>query len=169
MANLAKINENFLVFNENCGDFFKRKIHFDKILFKEVIHHINNRSELWNNLYNSLNSKGKFLIITRPQNIKIPLFNKAKEKFKKNQPDYIDLINEAKLYNFNVKFLLDDISFQVGKEKWYQMLKDRFMSDLSTFTDEEIENGIAELEDELIGDTVNIIDEIVFIIGTKNQ
>lgn len=83
MANLAKINEKFLVFNENSSDFFKRKIHFDKILFKEVIHHIDNRNELWENLYNSLNSKGKFLIITRPQNIKIPLFNKAKEEFKK--------------------------------------------------------------------------------------
>lgn len=49
------------------------------------------------------------------------------------------------------------------------MLKDRFMSDLSTFSDEEIRNGIAEIENEITGNTVNIIDEIVFIIGIKNQ
>lgn len=167
MANIVRNNSNFLVFNETSEIFFNREISFDKILFKEVIHHIKDRKELWEKLYKNLNKEGAFLIITRPQNTKLPLFDKAKDKFRENQPNYMDLINEVKKDNFEIKTYKDDFVFQLDKEKWYQMIKDRFMSDLSEFSNEEIDEGIAELEKKLIGNTLEIIDEIIFIYGKK--
>ncbi len=95
------------------------------------------------------------------------LFDKAKDKFRENQPNYMDLINEVKKDNFEIKTYKDDFGFQLDKEKWYQMIKDRFMSDLSEFSNEEIDEGIAELEKKLIGNTLEIIDEIIFIYGKK--
>ena len=43
------------------------------------------------------------------------------------------------------------------------------MSDLTTFTDKEIEEGIYELEKSILSNMVDIEDEIIFLIGIKTK
>ncbi|WP_419770581.1 MAG: methyltransferase domain-containing protein [Candidatus Marinarcus sp.] len=167
MTNIANEYNKFTLYNETSEDFLNRNKKFDKILFKEVIHHIFNREAMWEKLFLQLNHNGKFLLITRPQNTKIPLFKKAKEKFKANQPDYKLFEKEAKKVGFKIDTTIESFNFSVDKQKWYTMLRERFMSDLAEFTREDIEKGIEELENQLSNNNIVIEDEIIFIVGHK--
>jgi hypothetical protein len=41
------------------------------------------------------------------------------------------------------------------------------MSDLGVFSDQEIEEGIAEIEQKHPGETIDILDNLIFITATK--
>lgn len=143
------------------------RYNYSKILFKEVIHHIHNRLALWKDIYNTIENNGKILIYTRPQNIKFPLFQKAKDVFHENQPNYNIVIEELKSVGFKIQVSIESFSFELSKKEWHKMLKARFMSDLSVFTNEEILDGIQELENKYRSTTYTIEDEIIFITAYK--
>ena len=169
---MCAIAEKYTSFKTICGDAFyfitTLKYPYSKILFKEVIHHINNRALLWKNIYNSVQPHGRILIYTRPQNIKFPLFNKAKDRFKQNQPAYELLVDELQACGFSVNINIESFTFKIPKEKWFHMLHSRFMSDLSSFTDQEIDEGISEIKKYYGNPEVyTLTDEIVFLSAYK--
>jgi len=168
---MCEIAKNYSTFTTVCSDTFHflntLKYKYSKMLFKEVIHHIDNRNKLWNDIFNTIEDEGKILIYTRPQNIKFPLFQKAKDEFFKNQPHYDFVVNELKDVGFSVEVSIKSFTFELSKEEWFTMLKAKFMSDLSVFSDEEIIEGIKELDDKYDSDTFIIEDEIVFITAYK--
>lgn len=147
--------------------FLSKKIFFNKILLKEVVHHIDERERFWKNLYATLPNEGKLLIITRPQNIAFPLFKAAKEAFAQNQPLHTIFELQLKACGFKVITTLRKHPFTLSKEIWYEMLRHRFMSDLGIFSDEEIEAGIRELEIIYPEKTIDIIDNLIFITAVK--
>lgn len=153
-----------------CADtstFLAEKIPFTKMLFKEVIHHIPERENVWYNVYNALPPSGKLLIITRPQRIAFPFFDAAKEAFARNQPPHEAIEEELKTCGFEIATVRRSHTFTLQKESWYEMLRHRFMSDLGVFSNEEIEEGICEIEKEYPEETIDIIDNLIFITATK--
>jgi 2-polyprenyl-3-methyl-5-hydroxy-6-metoxy-1,4-benzoquinol methylase len=168
MCNISKEYSNIETI---CSDAFyfinNLKYNYSKMLFKEVIHHIDNRITLWNDIYNTIEANGRILIYTRPQKIKFPLFQKAKDAFYKNQPPYDLMVNELKNVGFIVEVSTESFTFELSKEEWYKMLKAKFMSDLSIFTDKEIIEGIEELENQYNTNTYIMEDEIIFITAYK--
>lgn len=168
---MCKLARKYTSFETVCSDAFyfinNLKYNYSTMLFKEVIHHIDNRPTLWKDIYKSIDNNGKILIYTRPQNIKFPLFQKAKDVFHKNQPHYDLVVDELKNAGFNVEVSIESFTFELSKEEWYKMLKARFMSDLSIFTDEEIIDGIEELENKYHSNTYIMEDEIIFITAYK--
>lgn len=165
---MCGIAQEYASFQTICGDAFyfidTLKYPYSKILFKEVIHHIDKRIQLWKNIYSSLQPNGRILIYTRPQNINFPLFQKAKEKFKENQPAYDILVDELHACGFSTNLNIESFTFKIAKEKWFYMLESKFMSDLSGFTDKEINDGILEIKDYHNDPEVyTIIDEIIFL------
>jgi ubiquinone/menaquinone biosynthesis C-methylase UbiE len=164
----AKKLENITAVCCDAHDFLASHTPFSKILFKEVIHHIPMRAEFWKILYDSLQSGGKILIITRPQKIDFPFFEAAKVEFARNQPPFTLVETELKACGFEVKITPRNHTFTLAKESWYEMLRHRFMSDLGIFSDEEIEEGILEIEAHEKGnETLDIIDNLIFITATK--
>lgn len=154
-----------------CNDahgFLELKLPFHKMLLKEVIHHISDRRRFWENAYNALPQNGKLLIITRPQEIAFPFFEAAKKAFAANQPPHRSIENELKESGFEVASTLRSHTFTLTKSNWYEMLRHRFMSDLGVFSDEEIESGIVEIESRYPGETIDIIDHLIFITARKN-
>ncbi len=168
MCNIAKQYTNIKTI---CSDTFyfinNLKYKYNKILFKEVIHHIKNRNTLWNNIYNTIENNGRILIYTRPKKIKFPLFEKAKQEFYKNQPSYDLMISELKNNGFNVELSIESFTFKLQKKEWHNMIKTKFMSDLSIFSDREILKGIEEIENKYNTKFYNIEDEIIFINAYK--
>lgn len=153
-----------------CSDahgFLAEQIPFTKILLKEVIHHIPNTELYWKNVYGAMPHGGKLLIITRPQKIAFPFFAAAKEAFAKNQPPHELFESQLKACGFTIKTSQRSHTFTLPKESWYEMLRHRFMSDLAIFTDEEIEEGIQEIEKNYLGESIDIIDNLIFITATK--
>jgi trans-aconitate methyltransferase len=152
----------------DAHEFIAKKVPFSKMLLKEVIHHISEREDFWKNVYDALPYRGKLLIITRPQNIAFPFFNAAKEVFAKNQPPYELFEDQLRKCGFEVETTKRSHTFPLIKESWYEMLRYRFMSDLGVFSDKEIEEGIVEIETNYKGETIDIIDNLIFITATKN-
>lgn len=154
-----------------CADahvFLELNIPFSKMLLKEVIHHITDRENFWHNTYNALPIGGKLLIITRPQHIAFPFFDAAKAAFARNQPPHEEIEAELKNAGFEVSTSRRSHTFILPKESWYDMLRHRFMSDLGAFSDEEIEEGIIEIESRYEGETIDIIDHLIFITASKS-
>jgi len=153
-----------------CSDahgFLAQHIPFTKILLKEVIYHIPKTELYWKNVYGAMPHGGKLLIITRPQKIAFPFFAAAKEAFARNQPPYKLIESQLRKCGFEVATIQRSHTFTLPKESWYEMLRHRFMSDLSIFSDKEIEAGIVEIEQIYPEETINIIDNLIFITATK--
>jgi trans-aconitate methyltransferase len=153
-----------------CSDahtFLASHTPFNKMLFKEVIHHIPERAAFWKTLYTALPQSGKLLIITRPQKIEFPFFSAAREAFARHQPPQELIERELRNGGFETTTHHRSHTFTLPKEDWYTMLRHRFMSDLGVFSDEEIEEGIVEIEKEYPEETIDIIDNLIFITATK--
>lgn len=153
-----------------CSDantFLASQTPYTKMLFKEVIHHISDRENFWKSAYKSLPHQGKILIITRPQTIAFPFFEAAKIEFSRNQPSQEVLETELRHGGFFITSHQRSHTFRLAKKDWYTMLRHRFMSDLGVFSDKEIEEGIAEIEQKHPGETIDILDNLIFITATK--
>lgn len=153
-----------------CSDahvFLDSKTPFSKMLFKEVIHHIPKRAEFWKTLYPALPQDGKILIITRPQDVDFPFFASAKEAFARHQPSQELIETELHDSGFHITTHHRSHTFTLQKEYWYTMLRHRFMSDLGVFSDQEIEEGIREIEQNHAGEMIDIIDNLIFITAVK--
>jgi 2-polyprenyl-3-methyl-5-hydroxy-6-metoxy-1,4-benzoquinol methylase len=167
MCKEASKLENIIAICSDAHAFLDSNTPFTKMLFKEVIHHIPKRVEFWKTLYPALPQDGKILIITRPQNVAFPFFASAKEAFARHQPSQELIETELHYGGFHTITHHRSHTFTLPKEDWYTMLRHRFMSDLGVFSDEEIEVGILEIELVHTGDTLDIIDNLIFIMATK--
>lgn len=137
---------------------------YDKILLKEMIHFVEDRKSLFEGIKRQLLPKGKILIVTRPKNTPLPFFKKALETFAQSQPSLLSLEKELMDSNMVPTSSKETFVFGMPKARWYDMLRNRFMSNLQDFTDEEIENGIAELEQKFEKqDSIEFRDEIIFL------
>ncbi len=140
---------------------------YSKVLFKEVIHHIQERPVLYAKMHDRMPKKGKILLFTRPQRIRFPLFEAAHARFSKNQPSHEELVAELREAGFHVKSHQESFCFELQEEKWHEMLQSRFMSDLHDFTDEEILQGIEEVRPLSDNGFYTLCDDILFIVATK--
>lgn len=169
MCDEASKLENISAVCSDAHAFIASSTPFTKMLFKEVIHHIPQREHFYSDLYAALPESGKILIITRPQQIAFPFFKAAKEAFAANQPSQESIESELREGGFHVITHPRSHTFTLPKEEWYTMLRHRFMSDLGVFSDEEIEEGIEEIEDNYPHETIDIVDNLLFILATKPQ
>ena len=153
-----------------CADgeaFLALNYPFSKMLFKEVIHHIPDRKGFWSRLDPLLPQEGRVLIITRPQNIAFPFFQAAKEAFARHQPPLELIESELSDGGFALTTRHRNYTFTLAKEEWYTMLRHRFMSDLGIFSDQEIEAGIEEIDRLYEGETIDIVDHLLFISAVR--
>lgn len=140
-----------------------------RYLFKEVIHHIDRRQELWKNIKKESPLSTKILIITRPQYIAFPLFQAALDHFALHQPSEDLLAKELRECGWEVESHKERFSFELPSTKWYSMIEEKFMSDLGIFSDEEIQKGIDEIKKAHRGETITIHDDLIFIVATSKK
>ena len=155
-----------------CTDalsFSQRKdVRYNKILIKEAVHHFDDRISKWKGIYNQLCLAGKLLIITRPPRPDFPLFKAALNTFEQCQPHYNILSTELENAGFRVKVQIRPYFLKLDKTCWFEKIRQRFMSNLTNFNDEELEQGLRELEEKYKAkETLDFADRLVFIVGTK--
>ncbi|MCK9373014.1 MAG: class I SAM-dependent methyltransferase [Sulfuricurvum sp.] len=146
--------------------FCTSEIRYDKILLKEMIHFVEERKALFQGIKRQLCENGRVLIVTRPKNTPLPFFTAALERFAQGQPSVESLEKELEDAGLRPFSRTEEFSFGISKERWYGMLRNRFMSNLQNFTDEEIEEGIVQLEKTFEAQTIIAFrDRIIFICG----
>lgn len=155
-----------------CADalsFAQREdIAYDKLFIKEAVHHFRDRVNIFKGIYRQLAPKGRLLIITRPSQPEFPFFEAALKAFEQSQPDYTIFRKELERAGFCVNVQLRPYPLTLKKARWFEMLRQRFMSNLANFSDEQIEQGIKELEEKYQHkEMLDFTDILVFIVGKK--
>ena len=141
---------------------------FDKILIKEMIHHISDKPKLIANLLKRLNAGGILLLILLPPTIEYPLFESAKKRYEQLQPHYEELENLFNQVGFQTEVSFVKYPLSLDKSRYFRMVENRYMSLLSLFSDEEIRQGIREMEEKYLAQsTLEFNDVFVFIKGKK--
>lgn len=117
----------------------------DKFLMKEVVHHIDDKARLFHAVARCLPPAGVFLILIYPQTIDYPLFAAALRRYAELQPDFDELVATARACGLAADAHLEALPLTIARERYLRMVKGRFMSLLSTFSDEELQAGLGEI------------------------
>ena len=148
----------------------KTKLSFDLILIKQTIHLMEKRQaiNLLSICKNKLNPNGKIIILSLdPNKNEIPTFPLMKKKL------MISLNKDKKFFNLILKnktklvikrFIYDVI---IIKKKYLQMIKDRYISTLLDFTDDQIKTGIREIKNDY-KDLIRFRDRLICFIIKNN-
>ena len=129
----------------------KTKITFDLILIKQTIHLLKKKQakKLLSICKNKLNPNGKIIILSLdPKRNEIPTFTLMEKKLR------ISLNKDEKLFNLifknraemNVKKFTYEV--KILKNKYLQMIRNRYISTLLDFTDKQIKDGIIEIKND---------------------
>lgn len=133
---------------EGFLDGLKADQFFHKMLCVGSFHHFSQPAEVLKGLRSHLLPGGELLVVGVDASTQLPLFTKAEEKNRNIIDSYSEecispLLGEA---DFKVEVLKEKATWILKKSMWYEMLRGRFLSSLSQLSDEEIEEGIIEME-----------------------
>jgi hypothetical protein len=90
------------------------------------------------------------LIITRPQvKIDYPLWQEARDVWKNHQPSVEQLMDELILAGFTrVHYTVEAYPCQIPLHRWLSMIRNRFWSTFSNFSDTELEQACERIKHE---------------------
>lgn len=143
---------------------------YSHILLKECIHHVSIQDLpiFFRGITNQLLPGGKILIITRPAEPLLPFFVRLNEIWKTTQPPTDIFIDQMKSVGLKTSIENVDMKVYLPKEKWFSMIRNKFWSEFSMCSNEEIESGIKELDEKYYGEYFNFVDRLLFIKGSKD-
>jgi len=126
-------------------EFACREGRYDKILIKETVHHIEDRARLFAELHERLSPGGRLLLVHIPPQIDYPLFRAAIERSLGWHADPDQLVRHLEASGFAVEREMFTYRHRLPKEVYFRMVRARYMSLISSFSDRELEEGLAEM------------------------
>jgi hypothetical protein len=148
-----------------------------QVLLKEVVHHLHpkDRVQIFKGLYDAIDPMDEatpsLLIITRPQvEIDYPLWDAARKVWRENQPSAQEFQDELGQAGFvDVQETLKVFPSQIGLKRWQAMVKQRFWSTFSNFSDDELEEGCQQIAKERPAKdgVIHFEDRLIFITARK--
>ena len=148
----------------------KTKINFDLILIKQTIHLVkkNQINKLLLICKNKLNTNGKIIILSLdPHKNQIPTFVLMKKKLKQSLKRDKSLFQLIKKHNPNLTVKKFIFNVRISKNKYLQMIKDRYISTLLNFTEKQIQNGLNEINKKY-KKKLNFKDQLICLIIKNN-
>ena len=148
----------------------KTKINFDLILIKQTIHLVkkNQINKLLLICKNKLNTNGKIIILSLdPHKNEIPAFDLMKKKLKQSLKRDKSLFQLIKKFNTNLTVKKFIFNVKISKNKYLQMIKNRYISTLLNFTKKQIQNGLNEI-DKKYKKKLNFKDQLICLIIKNN-
>ncbi|QGJ68678.1 Cyclopropane fatty-acyl-phospholipid synthase [Planctomycetales bacterium 10988] len=145
---LSNIEENapIVQVKEDAMAYSERETQYDKILIKETVHHIEDRSKLFHNLYQQLTPGGILLLVHVPPRVHYPLFQAALDRAANWHADPDQLTIQLTEAGFTVERDAIDYSHTIPKQHYFNMVKNCYMSVLTSFEEDELEAGLAEMQ-----------------------
>ena len=155
---------------------------YDQVLLKEVVHHFaeQDRMGIFRGMYQGLTpttsklSYPSILIITRPQiEIDYPLWEEARQVWAKNQVSLEELTKELKHAGFtNISHSLEPYACAIALSRWQSMVRNRFWSTFSNFSDEELRDACQRMakdyQDRIDSEgIIHFEDRLLFITACK--
>ncbi len=137
----------------------------DRILLKEVVHHFGDLHAALDALRGNLAAHGRILVIMLPPTIDYPLFGAALRRYEELQPHYDEVVAAMERTGLSVSVEQRTINYEVSKARYLQMTRQRYMSVLSEFNDEELAAGVAEMARNITVDPIVVPDRFVYVSG----
>lgn len=141
----------------------------DAIVIKEAVHHIPTaeREGTLCGLAALLRPGGRIVVAMLPVTIGYPLFASALARFERDQPDPRDIAAALSGAGLDTELTYEGYDLVIPKDRYLGMVRDRYMSLLSSFTDTELEGGITEISQRYPGPDLNFTDRFAFISALK--
>lgn len=140
---------------------------FEAILVKEAIHHVAERGAVTGGLARLLAPGGRLLVVMLPRRIDYPLFQAAHERFTDLQPDPEAIAAAMADAGLAVELSYDEFPLTFPTERYLAMVRDRYMSLLSTFDDNEVAAGVEEIHRRYPGERIEFKDRFAFVLGRR--
>jgi len=118
---------------------------FEAIVVKEAIHHVADRVAVIGGLARLLAPGGRLLIVMLPTSLEYPLFQAAHDRSRELQPDPETIAAAMGDAGLAVELSYDDFPLVFPAERYVTMVRERYLSLLSTFDDEELAAGVEEI------------------------
>ncbi|WP_154677154.1 class I SAM-dependent methyltransferase [Parafrankia discariae] len=120
----------------------------DAIVVKEAVHHIAaaDRPQVIAGLAGLLGPAGRLLVVMLPRKITYPLFGAALRRFEQLQPDPETIADHMWSAGLAVSVSYRERSVEIPKGRYLGMVRGRHMSLLSTFDDDALSAGVAEID-----------------------
>jgi ubiquinone/menaquinone biosynthesis C-methylase UbiE len=140
--------------------------HVDLVLVKEAVHHFLDPAATLQDLSYLVGPQRALLVVMLPTRIEYPLFGAALQRFTERQPEPVDIASYLSAAGLLATRRARGLAIELPKQRWITMVANRFMSVLSTFNDNEIAEGIREIERDLADvDTVRFQNDFEFVVG----
>ncbi|MFF3299970.1 class I SAM-dependent methyltransferase [Streptomyces sp. NPDC002908] len=117
----------------------------DAMWLKESVHHLPDPARTLRGLAARLAPGGRLLVVMLPTTIRYPLFNAALTRFEELQPDPADIVKHLESAGMKAGLTHVEHELRIDRDRYFGMVRARYMSLLSTFSDGEIEAGIEEM------------------------
>ncbi|MET9964717.1 class I SAM-dependent methyltransferase [Streptomyces sp. NPDC006356] len=118
---------------------------FDAMWLKESVHHVPDPAYTLCGLTDRLAPGGRLLVVMLPATIQYPLFEAALARFEELQPDPAVIEGHLRAAGLEAGLSYVEHELRIDRDKYFGMVRARYMSLLSTFNDSEIEKGIEEM------------------------
>ena len=149
MLQKAKEKEGIDVLQATADEFLTQlapKSKYNKILFSHCAHHLPNPAATFRVVLEALPQDGRCVVINYPKNFSRFYWKAANELFNSQKMCTSDMSKEMTAAGMVVEEHEVPVNYKVTKSFWYKRLRGRVFSTLETMTDEQIEEGIAEIE-----------------------
>lgn len=140
---------------------------YDVIAFKEAIHHVEDIPATLAALADRLRPGGRMHIVTLPPHLDYPIFQAARDRFAENQPEPDDIAQSMRDAGLKVDMVYHGLSITVDREHYIELVRRRWMSVLSTFSEDELEAGIDEIRSSYPQPEVTYTNRFAFILGLR--
>lgn len=137
----------------------------DAIWLKESVHHVTGPAGTLRGLVRLLAPGGRLLVVMLPATIEYPLFRAALDRFEQLQPDPAHITRLLETAGLDTRLFHEEHELRLDREKYIDMVRARYMSLLSTFTDTEIEEGVREIRAAHPETELTFPDRFAFVLG----
>ena len=153
---------------EDALTFSQRDASYNKVLIKETIHHVDQREDFFANIHRNLPAGGKLLLVHVPPNVQYPLFDAALERCLGWHADPNELVEQLQQTGFEVQRDALDYQHELPRDHYFNMVRTCYMSVLTSFDEDELEAGLAEMSEKYADqDVLRFTDHFDYLTATK--
>ncbi|MET8244754.1 class I SAM-dependent methyltransferase [Streptomyces sp. NPDC005202] len=139
----------------------------DAMWLKESVHHVADPAHTLRGLAGRLAPGGRLLVAMLSATIQYPLFKAALARFEELQPDPAVIAGHLRAAGLETTLGHVEHELRIDRDRYFGMVRARYMSLLSTFTDSEIEKGIEEMRVAHPEPVLVFPDRFAFVLGRR--
>ncbi|MDV9194451.1 class I SAM-dependent methyltransferase [Streptomyces sp. Wh19] len=139
----------------------------DAITVKESVHHFSDLGQTLTGLAGRLAEGGRLLIVTLPPKTGYPLFPAAYDRFAEWQPEPQEMAEMLRGAGLTVQVSYAQYEVTIATDEWISLVSQRWMSVLSSFSDADLERGVAEMKEMFTDAELRFSDRFAFILGIR--